>query len=67
VLGTNKFEAISSYGAEYIKKDKINTVSKSALPPNFVLPKGNFVGNSTYGDNYIPGAFQRNEQFKPEG
>lgn len=32
-----------------------------------VIPNGQFVGNSTYGDAYIPGIAQRNEQFKPEG
>ncbi len=32
-----------------------------------VIPNGQFVGNSTYGDAYIPGTVQRSEQFRPEG
>lgn len=59
MLGTNKFEAVSSYGAEYIKKEKAASTQRAPLPQNFVLPKGSFVGSSTYGDNYVPGTIQR--------
>ena len=36
-------------------------------PHNDVIPKGNFTGNSTYGQSYIENVIEKNKQFKPEG
>jgi hypothetical protein len=47
------FNANSSYGADYMKKEGEARQKTISYPSNDVLPQGKFIGNSTYGDNYI--------------
>lgn len=65
-VGGGQFEGISNYGAEYIKKDRGNRSERVMAPQNDVMPKGKFVGNSTYEDTYIPSSVERNVQIRPE-
>lgn len=65
VLGTSKFQATSSYEAHYFHKDRVQPNQRIIAPPNFVLPKGQFAGNSTYQATYVPGQMKRTEQIKP--
>ena len=56
------FNANSSYGSDYIKKDGEARQKTMSYPSNDVLPKGNFIGNSTYGENYIQNRIERREK-----
>lgn len=56
------FNANSSYGSDYIKKEGEARQKTISYPSNDVLPKGNFVGNSTYGENYIQNRIERREK-----
>jgi hypothetical protein len=60
-----QFEGISNYGAEYIKKDMNNRAERFTAPQNDVMPKGKFLGNSTYEDTYVPSTVERNVQIRP--
>lgn len=59
VLGTDKYNSVSSYNAEYNKKERVAANERVILPPNFVLPNGNFAGSSTYENTYVPGVIKR--------
>lgn len=53
------FNAYSSYGSDYIKKEGEARQKTISYPSNDVLPQGKFTGNSTYGDNYIQNQIER--------
>lgn len=61
-VGGEVFNANSSYGSDYIKKEGEARQKTISYPSNDVLPKGNFVGNSTYGENYIQNRIERREK-----
>lgn len=65
VLGTEKYNSVSSYNAEYNKKERVAANERVIQPPNFVLPNGNFAGSSTYENTYVPGVIKRTEIHKP--
>ena len=66
-LGNDKFEANSSYVADYLAKGKAERAEKIPLPKNFVMPEGKFDGNSDYTSNFIPNKAEKLKKIKPEG
>ena len=53
-VGQGKFQGNSSYSGDYMNKGSPIRAERVPLPKNQVMPEGQFLGKSSYGDNYIP-------------
>jgi len=64
-VGGQHFEGQSNYESEFALKERQARAEKIVHPQNDVMPKGKFIGNSTYGDNYIPSTIEKHQQIRP--
>jgi hypothetical protein len=65
-VGGGVFEGQSNYSSEFGKKEGARS-DRVPLPQNEVMPKGNFVSGSIYGEAYLETHPEPRGQFRPEG
>ena len=58
-------EGRSTYEIEYYNKENVLKRERQKLPENEVIPKGKFIGNSTYENTYLGTSAERSTQVRP--